>query len=112
MEGPVFASFSPKLLEKGIASIHKQLKIWMKGLTEAELNERKQGMIGKHTVMLSDAQVLKTAIANNIEKGHDTDYIYTFIDKVEAVTLDQVNAVIKKYIHLDQLLSVSAGSTG
>lgn len=108
----VFASFSPKLLEKGIASIHKQLKIWMKGLTEAELNERKQGMIGKHTVMLSDAQVLKTAIANNIEKGHDTDYIYTFIDKVEAVTLDQVNAVIKKYIHLDQLISVSAGSTG
>jgi len=106
----VYASFSPKLLDKGIMSIKKQLSIWMKGLTEEELSERKQGMIGKHTVMLSDAQVLAHKLAANVEKGYDIDYLYTFSEKVEAITLDQVNQVIKKYIFIDKLSCVYAGS--
>ena len=67
-------------------------------------------MIGKHTVMLSDAQVLARKLAANIEKGYEIDYLYTFSEKVEAITLEQVNQVIKKYIYIDKLACVYAGS--
>ena len=106
----VYASFSPKLLDKGIASIKKQLKIWHQGLSEEELNERKQGMVGKYKVMLSDARALASRLASNIEKGYDVDYLYTFSDKVEAITLDQVNSAIKQYIDLNMIVCVYAGS--
>ena len=107
----VYGSFSPKLLDKGISSIQKQLKLWCSGgISAEELEERKLGMVGRYQVMLSDAESLVDKLSANIENGFDVDYLYTFSDKVMAVTLDEVNNALKKYIDLGKLTSVYAGS--
>lgn len=104
-------SFSPKLLDQGIKAIEHQLKLWVgEGLTEEEFLERKTGLLGKYQVKLSDANVLTTQIARSIEQGFDANYLYTYCDEIEKITLEDVNRVIKKYIQLDKVIKVSAGS--
>ena len=107
----IYGSFSPKLLDQGIASIERQLKLWLsKGITQEELEERKKGMIGKYQVMLSDPSVLAGRIVSNIENGFEEAHLYTYPEKVEQVTLEQVNAAIQKYIQGEKLIHVYAGS--
>lgn len=105
------ASFSPKLLEKGLASIQKQLKLWIeKGLTQEELDERKQGMLGKHQVTLSDAQVVASKLALSLELGYGISHLEDFPKEVEGTTLEQVNKALQTYIQLDQVTEVCAGT--
>jgi len=108
----VYGSFSPALLDKGIASINKQLKLWVKeGVSQTELDERKNGMIGKYTVVgLSSASGLAMRMAQNMNQGYDLEHLYQLPEKIEAVTLDQVNQALKTYIDLDKLVTVCAGS--
>ncbi|MEC7030593.1 MAG: pitrilysin family protein [Pseudomonadota bacterium] len=107
----VYGSFSPKLLDKGIQSIQKQLNLWYKnGISAEELEERKLGMVGRYQVMLSDAESLVDKLATNIESGFDIDYLYSFSEKVMSVSLEEVNSALKKHIHIDRLTSVYAGS--
>lgn len=107
----VSGSFGPALLDKGIKSIQRQLDLWVdKGLTEAELSERKEGLLGKYKVGISDANSISEKITNNIEQGFDANYLYTFCEEVEKVNINDVNRVIKEYIKLDQLIRVTAGS--
>ena len=105
------ASFSPKLLEKGLASIQKQLKRWVEeGLTQEELDERKQGMLGKHQVALSDAQTVVSKLALSLELGYGIEHLNDFPKEVDATTLDQVNKALQTYIQLDQITEVCAGT--
>lgn len=107
----VFGAFSPKLLDKGIASITKQLKIWYKdGITQEELDERKKGMIGRYKVGNNAVRALVGHLPRFIEQGFGAEELVHYPTRIESVTLEQVNAVIKQYIDLDQLLQVTSGT--
>lgn len=107
----VYGSFSPKLLDQGIKAIQKQLKLWVsKGISQEELSERKQGMVGRYHVSLSNPATLASKLATNIENGFDIDHIYTLPEQINQVTLEQVNQAIKKYIDLDMLICAQAGN--
>lgn len=103
-------SFAPSLLEKGQKAIMAQLVLWLKGLTQAELDERKTGLLGKYQVALADARSISHKLTSNIGSGFDAEYLYTFCEAIEQVKLADVNRVIDQYIQLDKMTVVSAGT--
>ena len=109
----VKGSFSPKLLGKGIKSIQKQLDLWVnKGIDESELKERQEGIVGKHLVGLSSAHTVAAVIQSYIVHGEDLERYYAYPDLIRAVSVDDVNRVIKQYIDLTQMIQVTAGTLG
>jgi zinc protease len=59
---------------------------------------------------LSTTQGLASNILAVVQRGEEPDYIYKYPEELEAVTLEQVNGAIKKYIDLTKLVIVEAGS--
>jgi predicted Zn-dependent peptidase len=53
---------------------------------------------------------MAAAILDILERGKEISYIDDYTEEINAVTLAQVNATIREYIHLDRLVTVCAGS--
>lgn len=109
----IYGAFSPKLLDKGIKSIQKQLKLWKKsGVSQDELDERKQGLIGRYLVAQSAPSKIVTDLAGFISNGFGSDELIAYSKRIEAVSLQQVNTVIEQYIDLDKVMIHTAGTKG
>jgi len=107
----VNASFNPKLFQKGLDATMVQIKKWAEqGVTEQELASRKANLIGSFKVGLSTTLGLSSSILKNLERGADPDYLEQYVKDIQAVTLDQVNQAIKKYVNLDRLVIIKAGT--
>jgi zinc protease len=107
----ISASFAPALLEKGIASTRRELlRWWREGVTDQELNARKQGLVGTYQVGLSTTAGLANAILTDIQRGYDVDRLETFPGEIKALTRDEVNSAIKNHLNPDIMVLVKAGS--
>ena len=107
----VSASFAPALLERGLASTRDVLGGWWQGgVTETELQGRKQGEIGTYLVGLSTTGGLAGFILTTLQRGYDVDWLDRYPEALRALTRDQVNAAIKKHVNPGTLTLVEAGS--
>jgi zinc protease len=107
----ISASFAPALLDKGIASTRRELDRWWKdGVTDRELAERKQGLIGGYLVSLSTTGGLANAVLTDVQRGYDVNRIDQYPDAVKALTRDQINSAIKKHLNPGAMALVKAGS--
>lgn len=107
----VNASFNPELFGKGKEATLAELKKWVeKGITAEELKDKKTNMVGSFKIGLATTTGMAANILAVVERGLKPDYIYQYPKDLEAVTLDQVNAAIKKYIDLNNLIIIEAGS--
>ncbi len=107
----ISASFAPALLDKGLASSREVLNDWWTGgVTEAELQERKQGEIGSFLVGLSTTGGLAGFILTSLQRGYDVDWLDRYPEAVRALTRDQVNDAIKKHVNPGTMTLVEAGS--
>lgn len=107
----VNASFNPSLFQKGFDATMVQIKKWYKqGVTAEELAAKKSNLTGSYKVGLSTTRGLAGALLSFVERGLEPDYLYQYPKDIEAVTLEQVNSVIKKYLDLDKLIVVKSGS--
>jgi zinc protease len=105
------ASFAPALLGKGIASSRAVLETWWKdGITDQELDDRKQGLIGGYLVGLSTTGGLAGAIQNIVQRGYDLAWLDDYPQALQALTLAQVNAAIKAHLNPAEMVLVEAGS--
>lgn len=105
------ASFNPELFATGKEATLKELKKWSeKGITAAELKDKKSSLIGAFKIGLSTTQGMARNILAVIQRGDQPSYIYEYPAMLQAVTLEQVNAAIKKYIDVDKLIIIEAGS--
>lgn len=104
-------TFAPELVVKGKASTLTQIKKWIKkGVTSAELEMKKNTITGSYKVGLATTSGMAVAILDILERGKEVTYIDDYVDEINALTLDQVNAAIRNYIHLDRLVTICAGS--
>lgn len=107
----VSATFNPDLFEKGMNSTLVQIKKWVnEGVTEEELAAKKSNITGSFKVSLETTSGLSRTILSFLQRGLEPDYIDQYPKDVEAVTLDQVNDAIKKYIDVDNLIVIKSGS--
>jgi len=107
----IYASFAPALLDKGVASTRRELqKWWADGVTEAELADHKQGLIGGYFVGLSTTAGLAGTIVASIQRGYDLNWLDGYPAAVRALTRAQVNAAIKTRLDPGAMVLVEAGS--
>jgi zinc protease len=104
-------TFAPSLLDKGIASTQRELMSWWKnGISADELAYRKTSIAGKFLIGLETTSGLANALLDCVESGFDLTHLDEFPAKVNALTLDEVNVAIKKYIDPSKLALIKAGT--
>jgi len=107
----VNATFSPSLFQKGLDATIVQINKWVnEGVTEEELEAKKTNLTGSFKVGLSTTGGLAGALLSFVVRGLEPDYLDQYTKDIEAVTLEQVNNTIKKYIDLDKLIIIKSGS--
>ncbi|MDR6763676.1 zinc protease [Flavobacterium sp. 2755] len=107
----VNASFNPTLFQKGLDATMVQVTKWVNdGITLAELENKKTNLIGSFKVGMSTTSGMARTILGFVERGLEPNYIEQYPKDIQKVTLDQVNATIKKYIQLDKMIVVKSGS--
>ncbi len=104
-------SFAPQMVDKGREASIEQLNKWLEsGVTQAEVDAKKSTITGSYKVGLANTRGLAGQILTNAERGKPNNYMDDFPKLINALTVDQVNNVIQKYIDNEKLIFVAAGS--
>lgn len=107
----ISATFAPGLLDKGIASTQRQLKLWYEaGATPTEISQRKSNLIGEFKVNLATTGGMAGALLGAVSRGYDVSWLDEFPARVNALSNEQVNAAIKKYLKPHAMVLVKAGT--
>lgn len=111
--GPFLISMqtAPEDSQRAIASTLALLKqIREQGVTASEVALAKQSLASGYPVELADPETLVDQILMNAVYGLQRDELRQFSDKIQAVTVDQVNQAIQELLQPDRLVVVTAGS--
>ncbi|HTJ78226.1 MAG TPA: hypothetical protein VL357_04455, partial [Rariglobus sp.] len=65
---------------------------------------------GSYKVGLATTDGIAGMILATIARGYDLNWLDEYPKKIDAVTLDQVNAAIKKHLNPDDMILVKAGT--
>lgn len=107
----ITGNFAPDLLEKGMASTRRQLDAWYKdGVTAEELERMKSRLIGTFKVGLATTDGLANALLTAIHRGDDVTWLDQYPERINALTLEQVNSAIKEHLRPEQMTVVKAGT--
>ncbi|MFL6649659.1 MAG: M16 family metallopeptidase [Sulfurifustaceae bacterium] len=79
------------------------------GPTEQELEAAKRHLTGSFPLRLDSNRKIAENIAFIAFYGLPLDYLDTFIDKINAVTADQVRAALKRHLHPKDAVTVVVG---
>jgi len=105
------ANFAPQLLEKGMASTKRELESWHKeGVTAAELERVKTNLVGTFKVGLATTDGLSSALLNAVHRGYDVTWLDEYAKRISAMSLQEVNAAIRKHLQPDKMTIIKAGS--
>lgn len=104
-------TLSPDKLEEGIRETRSVLAEFVSsGVSEEELQERKQTMIGSYEVDLSTTSGVASRLLLHMHRGWDPTRIDSHPQKVGAIQTDEVNRVVGKLLNPDGLTIVTAGT--
>jgi zinc protease len=107
----ISASFAPALLDKGIAAAREQLQNWWaEGVSDAELEERRQGIVGSYFVGLSTTAGIGSAVLSATQRGLGLSWLDEYPQAVKALTRAQINDAIKAHLNPSAMVLVKAGS--
>ena len=107
----VGGTFSPDLLSKGESSTLREIKKWAQdGVTQKEVDTTKSTLTGSFKVGFDTTRGLAGGILSAVIDWEDLSYVDEMPNMINSVTLEQVNAAIKKYISIGDLYEVAAGS--
>ena len=105
------ATFAPNLLDKGMHSTMRELKDWVEnGISAKELSAKKSTISGSAKVRLATTRGLASYIHDIALRNKPLSYADQYFKDIEAITLEEVNSAIQKYIDLDKLVVVKAGT--
>jgi zinc protease len=103
--------FAPALLAKGKeATLEEITAIGKEGITKEELAVRKEVVKGSFVVGASSSGSLAHTILGLIEEGLSKAYLAEYLAIIDSISLEEVNAALKKYVSGEQLLIVQAGT--
>lgn len=104
-------TLSQENLEKGIQATQAEiLKFTEGGVSEAELEERKQTMIGSYQVQLATTSGLASRLLTNLERGYPKEMVDDHTRELRELKLTKVNQMIGAYLRPDSLMITSAGT--
>ncbi|BCL34022.1 M16 family metallopeptidase [Nostoc sp. MS1] len=101
---------SPEDVNKAIASTQKVLaQINQEGVTTSEVDTAKRTLTGNYNVSLADPEELTHKILMNHVYGLDKSELHSYTEKIEQVTLAEVNQAARELLHPDQVVVVTVG---
>jgi zinc protease len=104
------AIYAPQNLTKLKAGIADVLSTLLRdGVTEQELAEAKSGLLQIWSVGRTQDGPLSAQLANQMKIGRSMTFIEAREAKVQAVSVDEVNSALRKYVALDRLVQIYAG---
>ncbi|MEO7599164.1 MAG: pitrilysin family protein [Opitutus sp.] len=107
----ITATFGPSLLDKGIASTRRQLTKWYtEGISADELSYRKSNLIGLFKVNLATTDGLAASLLAAVHRGYGPGWLDEYPKRIDALTLDQVNSAVKKYLKPESMFIIKAGT--
>jgi zinc protease len=106
-----YGTYSPDLLKKGETSMEGVIAKWVNsGITKEELLNMKSTIVGSTQVGYDTTSGISRAILSSIINKEGIKYLDEYANKIENITLEEVNEAIKKHIKLELLYKVAAGS--
>jgi len=106
----IAVSVNPGNVERAIGSTLQVLREYVRdGVRPEELEDEKSSAIGSFKVSLSTNAGLAAALWNAEFYQLGLDYVERYPQLVRAVTVEEVNAAIRKYFRPDHLTIVVAG---
>lgn len=106
----LFAISNPSNATRLHEVIHEELQRLLKdGITEAELQEAQNGYLQEQQVRRSSDAGLASLFEAYAFVGRDMSFVADFEKKLKALTVDDVNAAIRKHLKPERLYIVSAG---
>ena len=107
----VGGTFAPELLSKGESSTLREIKKWAKeGVTSEEVAVAKSTLTGSYKVAFDSTGGLAGGILAAVVDWGGLSHLDDYPEKINSITPEQVNNAIKKYISVEDLYEVAAGS--
>lgn len=107
----IVASFAPELLGQGVSSTRRELARWWKeGVTSEELEARKADLIGSYKVSLATTDGLAGFLLRTAQRGKPLSWLDDYPKAINALTLEQVNGAMRKYLDPDKMVLIEAGT--
>ena len=103
------ATCAPENADKVAKAMDEELRLFAgKGITQTELDDAKKAYFADRRISFADDGYLKELLMNDILWNRDWSFNEALDNKVKEVTLDQINAVIKKFFTPDRVFTVIA----
>jgi len=107
----VFLGTNPNNANRAIYELNRIVTtLRQNGITPEELTEAKAYLTGSYPLRLETNAGVAGQLLTAEDYGLGLDYIQKRSDFFRAVTLDQVNAAVKKYLHPDKATLIIAGA--
>ncbi|MFK7843841.1 MAG: M16 family metallopeptidase [Rhodothermales bacterium] len=104
-------TLSQDKLEEGIAATQALVTNFVeKGVSQAEVEEKKETIAGTYKVQMGTTHGLASMILRSLERGFEKNKLDTFPAEIAALTVDDVNRVLQKYLDPKMLQLASAGT--
>jgi zinc protease len=104
-------TFAPELLERGLASTLRELKRFHEeGLSAEELKTFKVTLTGSYKVQLATTDGLAATLLNALQRGYGPEWVDEYPRRLQALTLEEVNGAIKKFVDPGKMVTVLAGT--
>jgi zinc protease len=106
----VYAIFNPVYKNKLDSALHDEISKAVKsGFKEDEFKKSVAGWLQQRKTLLGVDQFLSYQLASYINQGKDLTFYTDYENKVKSLTLEQVNAALRKYVSPDKITLIYAG---
>lgn len=105
-----YAIYNPENADKLIACYKEELqKMLDAGFTQDELNDARKGLLQQRKLSRAQDNGLAYRLSRNLYIGRTMQFSKEVDDNITALSLEQVNAAMKKWIKPDKISYVQAG---
>ncbi|MGO8900756.1 MAG: M16 family metallopeptidase [Isosphaeraceae bacterium] len=106
----IMAIYNPVNVAKVASGVDEEVaRILRDGVTAEELKHAKDGYLKQLEVSRTNDNMLASSLAENLFIGRTMQFDADLEAKIKALTVEEVNAALRKYIHPEQFSVVTAG---
>ena len=106
----IMAIYNPVNVANVVSGVDEEVaRILRDGVTAEELKRAKDGYLKQLEVSRTNDNMLASSLAENLFIGRTMQFDADLEAKIKSLTVEEVNAALRKYIHPEQLSVVTAG---
>jgi zinc protease len=106
----LYAIHAPQNLARLQSALREETERLVRdGISAQELTDAKKSMLEEAKISLAQDGALSGTLLGQMSTGRTMDYTAQRLAKIEATSLDEVNAAIRKYMDWNRLVHVHAG---